>query len=191
MQLVTQALAETEPSVAPQTVPAPQPVPVPAPAPQPAAPVPAPQAVVAPTPATAPKTATTAQAPAPQSAGGAQDALIEQLQAFVPFLAILAIVYFIVLRPQQRAQKEAQNQLRNVRRGDVVATSGGLIGKVSKAIDDNEVEIELGPNMRVRLLRTAITEVRAKGEPVKDAPAAKPSPASKTPPASRTPPAKT
>ena len=55
------------------------------------------------------------------------------------------------------------------RRGDTVVTTGGLIGKISKAVDDNEVELEIAPNVKVRLARSGIAEVRAKGEPVKDA----------------------
>jgi preprotein translocase subunit YajC len=164
MNLIPQAMAQTEQapptaeSPAPATPPTPATPAVPAPAPGPAAP-----------PSNA---ATSTQAP-PPAGGGATDALTDQFQIMAPFLVIVAIVYFIVLRPQQRAQKEAQAALKNVRRGDVIATSGGLIGKVTKAVDDNEVEIEIAPNVRTRLLRSAIAEVRAKSEPVKDAPGAK------------------
>jgi preprotein translocase subunit YajC len=70
------------------------------------------------------------------------------------------------------------------RRGDVVVTTGGLIGKVTKSVDDNEVEFEIAPNVRARLARSGIAEVRAKGEPVKDA-----TPPAKLPPA-KSPPAK-
>ena len=56
------------------------------------------------------------------------------------------------------------------RRGDVVDTAGGILGTISKAVDDNEVELEIAPNVKVRLARSGIAEVRAKGEPVKDAP---------------------
>ena len=58
----------------------------------------------------------------------------------------------------------------NVRRGDTVVTTGGLIGKVTKAVDQAEVEVEIAPNVRVRLVRGMISDVRAKGEPVKDVP---------------------
>ena len=61
-----------------------------------------------------------------------------------------------------------QKMLSNIRRGDVVVTNGGLIGKVTKAVDENEIEIEIAPNVRVRQSRSAISDVRAKGEPVKD-----------------------
>ncbi|PWB84464.1 MAG: preprotein translocase subunit YajC [Methylocystaceae bacterium] len=86
----------------------------------------------------------------------------------VPLLFITLIVYFIVLRPQQRRSKEQKDALKNVRRGDTVVTNGGFIGKVTKAVDDAEVEVEIAQNVRVRVLRQAIAEVRAKGEPVKD-----------------------
>jgi preprotein translocase subunit YajC len=87
----------------------------------------------------------------------------------VPFLVIIGIVYIIVIRPQQRKQKEADAQLRNVRRGDVVVVNG-FIGKVTKVVDDTEFEFEPGPNLRLRALLSAITEVRSRGEPVKEAP---------------------
>ena len=91
-----------------------------------------------------------------------------------PFAAILVIMYFLLLRPQQRKAKAHQELISNVRRGDTVVTTGGLIGKVTKAVDAGEIELEIAANVRVRLIRGMIAEVRAKGEPVKDAvPAAK------------------
>jgi preprotein translocase subunit YajC len=86
----------------------------------------------------------------------------------VPLLFVTMIVYFIVLRPQSRRAKEQKESLKNVRRGDTVVTNGGLIGKVTKTIDDAEIEVEIAQNVRVRMLRHAVAEVRAKGEPVKD-----------------------
>lgn len=97
--------------------------------------------------------------------GGATGDLVMQL---APFGVILIIMYFLILRPQQRKAKEHQDLIKNIRRGDTVVTTGGLIGKVSRAIDDSEVEIEIAPNVRVRQVRTLISDVRAKGEPVKD-----------------------
>jgi preprotein translocase subunit YajC len=86
-----------------------------------------------------------------------------------PFGIILVIMYFLILRPQQKRAKSQQELVKNVRRGDTVITTGGLIGKVTKSVDDSEVEVEIAPNVRVRLLRQMISEVRAKGEPVKEA----------------------
>jgi preprotein translocase subunit YajC len=94
--------------------------------------------------------------------------LPDLLSQIVPILIIMGIVYIIVIRPQQRQAKAQKELLRNVRRGDVIVTTGGIIAKVTKAVDDAEVEVELAPNVRMRLLRSAIAEVRARGEPVKD-----------------------
>ena len=62
--------------------------------------------------------------------------------------------------------------IKNVRRGDTVITSGGLVGKVTKVVDDDHLEIEIADDVRIRQLRQMLTDVRAKGEPVKDESAA-------------------
>ena len=103
-----------------------------------------------------------------QTAGGIGGAS-DLLQFIVPMAAVLAIMYVLVLMPQQRKAKQHQQLVSNVRRGDTIVTTGGLIGKVSKAVDTAEIELEIAPNVRVRLLRQMISEVRSKGEPVKDA----------------------
>jgi preprotein translocase subunit YajC len=77
----------------------------------------------------------------------------------------------LILRPQQRRAKDQKALVQGARRGDTVVTSGGLIGKVTKSTDENEVELEIAPNVRVRLARSGIADVRAKGEPVKSEPA--------------------
>ena len=77
-------------------------------------------------------------------------------------------MYFLILRPQQKRAKAHQEMIKAIRRGDTVVTSGGFIAKVTKVVDDNEIEIELAPDTRVRLLRGMVAEVRAKGEPVKE-----------------------
>ena len=100
-----------------------------------------------------------------QAAGGGQMEMITQL---APFGIILVIMYFLILRPQQKRQKAHQEMIKAVRRGDTVITSAGFITKVTKVVDDNEIEVELAPDVRVRMVRSMITDVRAKGEPVKD-----------------------
>jgi preprotein translocase subunit YajC len=102
-----------------------------------------------------------------QAAGGAPGATDIVMQ-LAPFGIILVIMYFLILRPQQQRAKAHQDMVSNIRRGDTVVTNGGLIGKVTKTIDDSEIEIEIAANVRVRQSRGAIAEVRAKGEPVKD-----------------------
>ena len=61
-----------------------------------------------------------------------------------------------------------QEMVKNVRRGDTVVTSGGLIGKVTKVVDDDQLEIEVADGVKIRQMRQMISDVRAKGEPVKD-----------------------
>jgi preprotein translocase subunit YajC len=102
-----------------------------------------------------------------QSAGGVPGGADIVMQ-LAPFGIILIIMYFLILRPQQKRAQAHQDMVSNIRRGDTVVTNGGLIGKVTKTIDDSEVEIEIAANVRVRQSRGAIAEVRAKGEPVKD-----------------------
>jgi preprotein translocase subunit YajC len=77
-------------------------------------------------------------------------------------------MYFLILRPQQKRAKQHQAMIKNVRRGDTVITNGGLVGKVTKVIDDDQIEIEIADDVRIRQLRQMLTDVRAKGEPVKD-----------------------
>lgn len=91
----------------------------------------------------------------------------EMLMQVAPFILIFVIMYFLMIRPQQKRQKEHQAMIKNVRRGDQVVMSGGLIGKVAKVTDDNEVELEIADNVRVRVTRASIADVRSKGEPVK------------------------
>jgi preprotein translocase subunit YajC len=104
-----------------------------------------------------------------QGAAATQGGLTDMLQTFAPFGLILVIMYFLYMRPQQKRQRQHADLIKNVRRGDTVVMTGGLIGKVSKVVDDAEIEIEVAPNVKVRVARPMIADVRSKGEPVKDA----------------------
>lgn len=90
------------------------------------------------------------------------------LVSLLPFILIFVIMYFLILRPQQKRQKQHQEMVKNVRRGDTVVTSGGLVGKVTKVTDDEQIEVEVADGVRVRQMRSMIADVRAKGEPVKE-----------------------
>ena len=90
------------------------------------------------------------------------------LMSLLPFVLIFVIMYFLILRPQQKRVRQHQDMVKNVRRGDTVVTNGGLVGKVTKVIDDDQIEIEIADDVRIRQLRQMLAEVRAKGEPVKD-----------------------
>jgi len=98
-------------------------------------------------------------------AAGGTDILVQ----VVPFILIFVIMYFLILRPQQRRAKEHQDMVKNVRRGDTVVTTGGIVGRVAKVTEAPEIEVEIAPNVNVKVVRTMIAEVRAKGEPVKAA----------------------
>jgi preprotein translocase subunit YajC len=84
----------------------------------------------------------------------------------VPFIPIFAILYFLIIRPQRAQLKKRADMLAAVRRGDTVVTGGGFIGKVTKVIDDHELEVDLGGGTKVTALRSTIVDVRVKGEPV-------------------------
>ena len=92
----------------------------------------------------------------------------DMFMSLLPFAAIFVIMYFLILRPQQKRVKQHQELVKNVRRGDSVVTNGGLVGKVTKVIDDDQIEVEVAEGVRVRQMRQMIADVRAKGEPVKE-----------------------
>jgi preprotein translocase subunit YajC len=96
----------------------------------------------------------------------------DMLTSLLPFALIFVIMYFLMIRPQQKRVKQHQEMVKNVRKGDTVVTSGGLVGRVTKVVDDDQVEIEIADGVRVRQMRSMVSDVRAKGEPVKDEAAA-------------------
>ena len=102
---------------------------------------------------------------APFGLGGDAGGMITSL---LPLILIVVIMYFLVLRPQQQRVKQHREMVKALRRGDSVVTNGGLIGKVTKVVDDDQIEVEIADGVRVRQMRSMISEVRAKGEPVKD-----------------------
>ncbi|MBF9196645.1 MULTISPECIES: preprotein translocase subunit YajC [Microvirga] len=87
---------------------------------------------------------------------------------FVPFILIFVIMWFLIIRPQQRRVKTHQEMIKNVRRGDTVVTSGGIIGKVTKVTEDAaDIEVEIADGVKVKVARAMISDVRSKSEPVK------------------------
>jgi len=96
-----------------------------------------------------------------QAAAGAPDIFV----SILPFVLIFVIMYFLIIRPQRQQMKKRAEMLSNVRRGDTVITGGGLVGKVTKVINDNELEVDLGGGVKVTALRSTLADVRVKGEP--------------------------
>lgn len=92
---------------------------------------------------------------------------MEQLGQFLPLILIFAIMYFLLIRPQQKKVKEHQAMVAAVRRGDQVVTQGGLIGKVVKVKDDNEIEVEISEGVKVRVVKSTLANVTSKTEPAK------------------------
>jgi preprotein translocase subunit YajC len=109
---------------------------------------------------------TTPAAPASMPPAGAG------LASMIPLVLIFVVFYFLLIRPQQKKMKEHQQMVSNLRRGDKVVTAGGLIGTVSKVIDDNEVTVEIADGVQVRVVRATISNVLSKPEPANDKKAA-------------------
>lgn len=84
---------------------------------------------------------------------------------FIPLILIFAIMYFLLIRPQQKKIKEHAAMVDALRRGDQVVTQGGLIGKVTKVKEDNEIEVEISDGVKVRVVRGTIAQVLSKTEP--------------------------
>lgn len=97
-----------------------------------------------------------------QAAGAAGPSLLSQLPFFI---AIFAIFYFLLIRPQQKKLKEHQAMVDALRRGDQVVTQGGLVGKVTKVRDDGELEVEIANGVNVRVIQHTIQTVRSKTDP--------------------------
>jgi preprotein translocase subunit YajC len=96
-----------------------------------------------------------------QAAGGAGGAFA----SFIPLILIFAIMYFLLIRPQQKKLKDHQKMVEALRRGDQIVTQGGLIGKVSKVKEDNEIEVELAQGVKVRVVKNTVAQVLSKTEP--------------------------
>lgn len=79
---------------------------------------------------------------------------------------LFVIMYVFMFRPQQKRAKQHREMISAVRRGDTVVTQGGLIGKISKVVGDDEVMVEIAEGVRVRIVKTTLTDVRGKTEPV-------------------------
>ncbi len=101
--------------------------------------------------------------PAYAQAAGAQGAFT----SFIPLILIFAIMYFLLIRPQQKKVKEHAAMVDAVRRGDQIITQGGVIGKVVKVKDDGEVEVEIADGVKVRVIKATIAQVLSKTEPAK------------------------
>lgn len=94
----------------------------------------------------------------------------EGLAAFLPFVLIFVVFYFLLIRPQQKRAKDHRQMVKQLRRNDKVVTAGGIVGKVARAPDEGEVEIEIAEGVRVKVVRETITQVISKSAPPEGAP---------------------
>ena len=98
------------------------------------------------------------------AAAGPMDSVMQ----FLPIILMFAVLYFLMVRPQMKKAKEHKALLEALSKGDEVVTQGGIVGKVTKVVDDGELEVEIAEGTKVRVVRSGISEVRVKGEPVKE-----------------------
>jgi preprotein translocase subunit YajC len=90
-----------------------------------------------------------------------QSALVQ----FLPLVLIFVVFYFLLIRPQQKKQKDHRTMLDALRRGDRIVTGGGVLGTVSKVVSPEEVEVDIASGVRIRVLRSTIASVLAKPDP--------------------------
>ncbi|MGO9544125.1 MAG: preprotein translocase subunit YajC [Rhodomicrobium sp.] len=99
---------------------------------------------------------------------------MEQFIGILPIFLVFGIFYLLVFRPQQKKVKDHQAMIEAVKRGDTVVTAGGLVGKVVRVGNDGELKVEIADNVQVRVIKGTITEVRGKGEPIREKARAEP-----------------
>jgi len=92
------------------------------------------------------------------------------LTSIVPLIAVFAIMYFLLIRPQQQKMKEHRKMVEGVARGDTVVTAGGIVGKVTKPVkpEDTELTIEIADNVQIKVVKGTLSEVRPKNTPAND-----------------------
>ena len=84
------------------------------------------------------------------------------LTTIAPLVLVFAIFYFLIIRPQQQRVKQHKEMVENVKRGDTVVTAGGIVGRVAKVKDDDEIMVEIADNVQVRVMKSTLSEVRLK-----------------------------
>lgn len=108
---------------------------------------------------------TPAYAQASGAGAGGMDAILIN---FVPIILMVAVFWFFLIRPQQKRAKEHAAMLSAITRGDTIVTTGGMVGKVTRAVDNEDLEVEIAQGVKVKVVRGMISDVRSKPEPVND-----------------------
>ena len=101
-----------------------------------------------------------------QAAGAAGGGSL--VMSILPFILIFVSMWFLIIRPQRQQMKRHKEMIANIRRNDTVVTSGGVIGKVTKVLDEasNEIEVQIAEGVKIRVVRSMVQDVRVKAEPV-------------------------
>jgi preprotein translocase subunit YajC len=97
---------------------------------------------------------------APAAGGSLQDMVLQ----FAPLLFLLVAGYFLLIRPQQQRQRDHQNRVKSIKRGDTVVMSNGMLGKVVR-VEEEELGVEIAQNVTVKVIKTMVQDVRTRGEP--------------------------
>ncbi len=90
--------------------------------------------------------------------------------AFAPLILIFVVFYMLLIRPQQKKARTHRDMVGNVRRGDSVVTGGGIIGKVTKVIDNDRLQVEIADGVRVMIAKGTVADVMSRGQPVREPP---------------------
>lgn len=90
------------------------------------------------------------------------------IAGIIPFVLMFVIFYFLLIRPQQRRMKEHRNMVENLRRGDQVVTAGGVLGKVTKVGESDEIEVQIAEGVKIKVVKSTISQVVSKTEPAKE-----------------------
>ena len=106
------------------------------------------------------------EALAQTAGGGGIGGAFGGLGGLLPIVLIFVVFWFLLIRPQQKRMKEHKAMVAALRRGDQVQTGGGIIGSVTKVLDDNIVQVEIAPDVRVKIARTSISTVLSRSDPV-------------------------
>ena len=101
----------------------------------------------------------------PQGQGGEGEGGLGGIGAILPLVLIFVVFYFLLIRPQQKKQKKHRAMLSEVHRGDDIVTNGGIVGHVVKIGRDDNLLVEIAPNVRVRVMRNMISEVIRRPDP--------------------------
>ncbi len=100
----------------------------------------------------------------PAYAQGAAPAGAFDIMTIVPLILIFVVFYFLLIRPQQKKVKEHRDMVTNLRRGDRIVTSGGIIGKITKVVSEAELQLEIADDVRVRCARSMVASMYARGD---------------------------